>query len=114
MGCCCVPLFTARNIVRYQYRIKPTLDNCSRCPRCDSWPSKNECIEECLLPTIFYYLGQFVSYFVFGQNAYKVGVILSAEYEVKLRKTIGRPNYLIGFDPSQNEELVTLQPGTWN
>jgi hypothetical protein len=40
MGCCCFNLFSARNILRYQYRLKPH--------------SGSDVMEECFIPYMFY------------------------------------------------------------
>ena len=41
LGCCCAPLFYARNIIRYQYRIRPEVDN-------------SDCTTECCMPCAYY------------------------------------------------------------
>jgi len=100
MGCCCVPLFTARNIVRYQYRLSPVIKQ----SLCECWPTSNEFVEECVWPSLLYYTGQALSSLTFGATlivvwAYEVGVILSLGKEVSLRKDKNQRTYLIGFEP---------------
>ena len=48
LGCCCFNLFNARNVVRYQYRIKPNINTTS------------DCVEECLIPWAVYTCGNFI------------------------------------------------------
>jgi hypothetical protein len=45
MGCCCFNLFNARNVLRYQYRLRPKYGS--------------DVMEECFIPYIFYYLQLF-------------------------------------------------------
>eukprot|EP01036_Dinobryon_divergens_P030878 gene30878-40188_t len=42
MGCCCFNLFNARNVLRYQYRLRSH--------------NGSDCVEECLIPYMVYYL----------------------------------------------------------
>lgn len=42
MGCCCFNLFSARNVLRYQYRLKAR--------------NGTDCMEECFIPYMFYCL----------------------------------------------------------
>lgn len=108
MGCCCIPIFAVRNIIRYQYRISPVINQSF----CECWPQYNECVEECVWPSLIYCLVPALCTALCTASdtlagcgscgviwAYEIGVIISLDKEVSLRKDRNQQLYLIGFDP---------------
>lgn len=96
MGCCCMNLFTARNTIRYHYRLKTTSGG-------------NECIEECALPYGVYCLLSILSGYVpclwpitYCNCVALVLLSMNIQEEVKTKTTsgLGGKGYMVGYSPS--------------
>ena len=96
LGCCCVDIFYARNTVRYHYRLNTTT-------------GANECMEECLVPYVFYCLiSSITSAFpglqpiAYCQWMALVTIAMNLNQEVKI-KSPGNVSkgYLVGYSGGQ-------------
>ena len=91
LGCCCVNVFLARNIVRYHYRIKPI----------DKYPSFTDSFSECVLPWSSFFFTQTFPIFKICQCAAYIAVGIQLQKEVKGRKgdQKGNQSYMTSYHP---------------
>ena len=106
LGCCCFNLFNARNVVRYQYRIKHRMN------------STSDCSEECLLPWFVYVIANctltfFCPCFQICLFPFLCGAVVAIDMELlsesSTRKGGQNQAYLRGY--SAPPALVSIAPG---
>lgn len=105
LGCCCMNLFTTRNIFRYQYRIKPH--------------SGDDVVDECLFPTGMVFLNsacQQIPCFSCAVCALYSAITLSMLKEIDSRPVNHTKQYLSESETSnlvsqEGVQLVTIIQG---
>ena len=97
LGCCCFNLFNARNIVRYQYRLRGS--------------SGSDCVEECLTPFCIYCVANIIANIVAlafpilyvclcpALCGVVVGIDVVLQQEAATKKGGERHAYLRGYSP---------------
>lgn len=98
LGCCCMNVFSARNVIRYHYRLKRSTDS--------------DCLEECFLPYATYVALMALSYFCpcaqYGIWAMLVGVNMSLFNEARAKGSGQNRAYLRGYNPGFTQADVQI------
>jgi hypothetical protein len=107
LGCCCAPLFTARNVLRYHHRVHTSTSDelvqkwaCGRC--------SNDLFEECFLPRM---ASKVASQFfgVVGLLALIPAYLwITAQVVAESKSKRADPQYLVGFHEFHAEQNVNL------
>ena len=100
LGCCCMNAFSARNIVRYQYRIKPTFDE--------------DIYDELLIPLLYVFGGLLLCNPIIGMSL-QLALSVQLFREVKVRPKCESKRYLSGYQcdydiPILPVEVIIMTP----
>jgi hypothetical protein len=99
LGFCCVNICAARNLVRYQYRLKP---------------ESGDAVDECIGPAALYCAGQCLQNTMCPCAGCVVGGMLAAYQldtatKVEQRRAVSGPGYLFGYTPPPSQQPMRTQ-----